>query len=134
MQLKLDIYQILRLNYYKKLKEWWTDDVDRDCIRFNLYRKYCKIYLQDFHLEEITQIECSISKKNKRTEEPWKQKLKKRNIILITVLNSMQIQNLDLSENFLIDYSFLHKTSNCLYYNIPKRKQVYSLVTSFFTG
>ena len=35
---EMDIYQILRLNYYKKLKEWWTDDVDGDCISFNLYR------------------------------------------------------------------------------------------------
>ena len=35
---EMDIYQILRLNYYKKLKEWWTDDADGDCISFNLYR------------------------------------------------------------------------------------------------
>ena len=35
---EMEIYQILRLNYYKKLKEWWTDDVDGDCISFNLYR------------------------------------------------------------------------------------------------
>ena len=24
---EMNIYQILRLNYYKKQKEWWTDDV-----------------------------------------------------------------------------------------------------------
>ena len=35
---ELNIYQILKLNYYKKLQEWWTDDVDGDCISFNLYR------------------------------------------------------------------------------------------------
>ena len=35
---ELNIYQILKLNYYKKLQEWWTDDVDEDCISFNLYR------------------------------------------------------------------------------------------------
>ena len=34
----IDIHQILELNYCKKLQEWWTDDVDRDCIGFNLYR------------------------------------------------------------------------------------------------
>ena len=35
----MESYQILRLNYYKKVKDWWTDDVDGDCISFNLYRK-----------------------------------------------------------------------------------------------
>ena len=35
---EMDIYQILRLNYYKKLKVWWTDDVDGDCISFKLYK------------------------------------------------------------------------------------------------
>ena len=33
-----DIYQILRLNYYEKIKDWWTDDHDADCISFTLYR------------------------------------------------------------------------------------------------
>ena len=40
-------------------------------------------------------------------EEPMKLKLKIRNIISITVLNLIQIQNLDLSEYLLIDYSKL---------------------------
>ena len=35
---ELNIYQILKLNHYKKLQEWWTDQVDGDCISFNLYR------------------------------------------------------------------------------------------------
>ena len=35
---EMDIYQILRLNYYKKLKEWWADDVDGGCVSFNLYK------------------------------------------------------------------------------------------------
>ena len=35
---ELNIYQILKLNYYKKLQEWWTDEVEGDCISFNLYR------------------------------------------------------------------------------------------------
>ena len=35
---ELNIYQILKLNYYKKLQEWWTDEVDGDCISFSLYR------------------------------------------------------------------------------------------------
>ena len=73
---EMNIYQILRLNYYKKQKEWWTDDVDGDRIRFNLYRntessiillkrwrgdfrkeEYYQIYQQCFYLEELTQIE-----------------------------------------------------------------------------
>ena len=33
-----EMFQILRLNLYKKLKEWLTDDVIGDCISFNLYR------------------------------------------------------------------------------------------------
>ena len=35
---ELNFYQILKLNYYKKLQEWWTHEVDGDCISFNLYR------------------------------------------------------------------------------------------------
>ena len=35
---ELNVYQILKLNYYKKQQEWWTDEVDGDCISFNLYR------------------------------------------------------------------------------------------------
>ena len=81
---EMNIYQILRLNYYKKQKEWWTDDIDGDRISFNLYRntessiillkrwrgdfrkeEYCQIYQQCFYLEELTQIEWSISKKQK---------------------------------------------------------------------
>ena len=81
---EMNIYQILRLNYYKKQKEWWIDDVDGDRISFNLYRntessiillkrwrgdfrkeEYCQIYQQCFYLEELTQIEWSISKKQK---------------------------------------------------------------------
>ena len=79
---ELNNYQILKLNYYKKLQEWLTDEVDGDCISFNLYRntessivllerwsgdykkeEYCQIYQQIFYLEELTQIEWSISKK-----------------------------------------------------------------------
>ena len=81
---EMNIYQILRLNNYKKQKEWWTDDIDGDCISFNLYRntetsiillkrwqgdfrkeEYCQIYQQCFYLEELTQIEWSISEKQK---------------------------------------------------------------------
>ena len=59
-----------------------TDDVDGDCIRFNLYRntessivllkrwrgdfskeEYCQIYQQCFNLEQLGQIHWSISKK-----------------------------------------------------------------------
>ena len=81
---EMNIYQILRLNYYKKQKEWWTDDVDGDCISFNLDRntetsiillkrwrgdfrkeEYCQTYQQCFSLEQLTQIEWLISKKQK---------------------------------------------------------------------
>ena len=33
---EMEIHQILKLKYYTKLQEWWTDDVDGDCISFNL--------------------------------------------------------------------------------------------------
>ena len=81
---EMNIYQILRLNYYKKQKEWCTDDVDGDCISFNFYRntetsifllkrwrgdfrkeEYCQKYQHCFYLEELTQIEWSTSKKQK---------------------------------------------------------------------
>ena len=79
---ELNIYQILKLNYYTKLQEWWTNEVDGNCISFNLYRntkssivllkrwrrdykkeEYCQIHQQCFYLEESTQIGWSISKK-----------------------------------------------------------------------
>ena len=91
---EMDIYQILRLNYHKKLKEWWTDNVDGDCISFNLYRntessivllkrwrgdykkqEYCQIYQQCFNLEELTQIECSISKKKHNNGRAYETKI-----------------------------------------------------------
>ena len=37
LMLKLEFYQNLRLNYYIKLQEWWTDDEDGECISFDLY-------------------------------------------------------------------------------------------------
>ena len=56
---KMDIHQILRLNYYKKLQEWWTDDVDGDCITFDLCRNtensiaLLKRWIGDFRKEEL---------------------------------------------------------------------------------
>ena len=35
---EMDIHQFLRLNYYEKLQEWWTDDEDGECFSINLYR------------------------------------------------------------------------------------------------
>ena len=85
---EMDFYQILGLNDYKKLKKWWTDYVDGDCISFNLYRntessiillerwrgdykkeEYCQIYQHCFYLEELPQIEWSVSKKKTKK---WK--------------------------------------------------------------
>ena len=118
---ELNIYQIFKLNYYKKIQEWWTVDVDGDFISFNLHKntensiillkrwrgdykkEYCQIYQHCFYLEELTQIEWSISEKqNKR--RAYEQKLEIRNLNSITVLNLIQIQNPDLSEYLLIVY------------------------------
>ena len=134
----MDIYKILRLNYYEKLKEWWTNDVDGDCISFNLYRNkensiiLLKRWRGDFRKEgpdlstmflfrRVKNRLSGRSVKNKKMEEPMKQKLKIRIIISITVLNLIQIQILELSEYLLIDYPSL-KDFQLLYYNIPKRK------------
>ena len=106
---EMDIHQILRFNDKKKQQEWWTEDVDGDCIKFNLYRnpeksivllkrwrgyfrkeEYCQTHQQCFYFDELTQIEWSISK-NKIMVEPMKQKMMTRNIILITVLNLIQM-------------------------------------------
>ena len=116
-----NIYQIWSLNYYKKLKKWSTDDIDGDCFSFNLYRnteisivllnkwrwhfseKITPRFINNVFSEEISQIEWSITKK-RNNGRPMKQLLKISNIISITVLNLIQIQNLDLSEYLLIDY------------------------------
>ena len=82
---EMDIHQILRLNYNKKLQEQWTDDKDGECISFDLYRntessivlikrwrgdfsneEYCRFYQQSFYLEELTQIEWFSSKKQNK--------------------------------------------------------------------
>ena len=150
---ELNINKILKLNYYEKLPEWWTDEVDGECISFNLYRstessivllktwrgdykkeEYCQIYKQCFYLDELTQIEWSISKKNKTREEPMKQKLVIRNINSITVLNLIQIQNPDLSEYLLIVYpNLIDFRLFILQYTKKKTIKTYILVISFFT-
>ena len=59
---EMNIYQILSLNYYKKQKEWWTDDVDGDRICVKLYRNtessiiLLKRWRGDFRKEEYCQI------------------------------------------------------------------------------
>ena len=59
---EMDIHQTLKLNYYKKLQEWQTDDVDGDLISFNLYRntEFSKILLKrwrgDYRKKEYCQI------------------------------------------------------------------------------
>ena len=75
------------------------------------------------------------SVKNKKMEEPMKQNLKIRNIISITVLNLIQIQNLDLSENLLIDYPNLNDFHLfILQYTKKKVIKLDILVIFFFTG
>ena len=78
---EMEIYQILRLNYYNKLKSGGQMTLMKivlvlTCIETQSsiillkrwrgdYKKeqYCQIYQQCFYLEELTQIEWSISKK-----------------------------------------------------------------------
>ena len=60
-------------------------------------KEYCQIYRQCFHLEELTQIEWSVSKKHKKWKHLWN-KIDDREYLLITVLNLIQTQILDLSE------------------------------------
>ena len=72
------------------------------------------------------------SVKNKKMEEPMKQNLKIRNIISITVLNLIQIQNLDLSENLLIDYPNLNDLHLfILQYTKKKVIKLYILIIFF---
>ena len=71
-----DIHQILKKNYYKKLQESCTDDVDGVCFSFNLYKstessivlirrwrgdfkkeEYCRICKNCFYSEELNQIQ-----------------------------------------------------------------------------
>ena len=75
------------------------------------------------------------SVKNKTMEEPMKQKLKTRINIFVAVLNLIRIQNLDLSENLLIDYPNL-KEFRLFMLQCTKKKttKMYILVISFFTG
>ena len=64
-----------------------------------------------------------------------KQILKIRNIISITVLNLIQIQNLDLSEYLLIDFLNLKNFQLCiLQFTRQKTLKIYFLVISLFTG
>ena len=68
-------------------------------------------------------------------EEPIKQKLEIHNIISITVLILIQIQNLDLSENLFIYYPSL-KDFRLLILQYTKKQviKMYILVISYFTG
>ena len=61
-------------------------------------------------------------KNKKKIEEPLNQNLKIGNIISITVLNLIQIQNSDLSENCYINFLSL-KDFRFLYYQNLKRKK-----------
>ena len=72
--------------------------------------------------------------KNKTMEEPMKQKLKIRNTILVTVLNLVPKQNLDLSEKLLINYPNLKDFRLfMLQYTKKKTLKLYISVISFFT-
>ena len=66
-------------------------------------------------------------------EEPMKQKMEIKNIISITVLNLIQIQNQDLSEYLLIDYPNLKDFLFFTIYHKESDKNVYFGI-SFFTG
>ena len=68
-------------------------------------------------------------------EEAMKQKLEIKNIILITVLNLIQLQNLGLSEYILIGYPNI-KDFRLFILQYIKNKviRIYILVFSFFSG
>ena len=67
-------------------------------------------------------------------EEPMKQKLEIKNIISITVLNLIQIKNLDLSEYILIDIPNLKEFGLFILHYIKKEViKMYILVVSYFT-
>ena len=80
---EMDIHQILRLNHYKKLQDWCSEDVDGDYISPNLYRntessivllerwrggeqisekESTAKLINNVFLKDLTQIEWSISK------------------------------------------------------------------------
>ena len=68
-------------------------------------------------------------------EESMEQILKIRNIISITVLNLIQMQNLDLSDYLLINNPNLKKFRLLiLQYTRKKTTKMYILVISLFTG
>ena len=67
--------------------------------------------------------------------ESMKQILKIRNIISITVLDLIQMQNLDLSDYLSIDYpNFKNFLLFILQYTRKKTTKTYILIISFFTG
>ena len=39
---ELNLYQFLKLNYYKLLQEWWTDDVDGHYISVLIFIEFVK--------------------------------------------------------------------------------------------
>ena len=75
---QMDIYQISRLNYYKTLKQMTLMEIIlvlfclETCLlkrwrrRFFRKEEYCQIYQQCFYLEELSQIQWSISKKQNK--------------------------------------------------------------------
>ena len=68
-------------------------------------------------------------------EEPMKKKLKTRNIISITVLNLIQMPNLDLSDYLLTTIQILKNFRFfILQYTKKKVIKMYILVISLFTG
>ena len=75
------------------------------------------------------------SVKNQTMEEPMKQKMELKNIIPITVLDLIQMQNLDLSDYLLIDYPN-SKDSQFFLLQYTKKKwwKCIILVIIFFTG
>ena len=150
---EMEIYQILRLNYYKKLKEWWTDDVDGDCISSNLYRntensivllkrwrgdfrkeEYCQIYQQCFYLEEVSQIQWSISKKQ-NNGRAYETKIGDKEHPFDYCFEFNTNKKSRFVRIFLIGYPNL-KDFRLFILQCTKKKMIkmYILVISFFTG
>ena len=97
-------------------------------------REYCQIYQQCFYLEDLTQVEWSIRKKQ-NNGITYETKVGDKEHYFDYCLNLIQMQSLDLSEYLLFDYQTLKDFQVfILQYTKKKTIKMYISVTSFFTG
>ena len=72
-------------------------------MRISEKKEYCQIYQQYSYIEELTQISWPVSKRV-NTGRARETKSEDKEHLPITVLNLIQMQNLDLSDYLLLDY------------------------------